>query len=88
MDNKGKWIETEPVDKTTDAKLLKTPSADISVISVPDSLSSKWVAPLTAGNPVVCYQQHNSNTCLFNATSCVLPYYGNSIGAEKNDTMS
>ena len=43
---------------------------------------------MTAGNPVVCYQQHNSKTCLFNATSCVLSYYGDSIGAEKIDNMT
>eukprot|EP00957_Ditylum_brightwellii_P152960 11642928-Ditylum_brightwellii.AAC.1 len=83
MESKEKWTETEPGDKATDAKLLKIPIDDIPVISVPEQLSSKWVPSLMAGNPVACYQQHKSNTCLFKAASCVLSYYGDSIGAEK-----
>eukprot|EP00957_Ditylum_brightwellii_P102865 7838938-Ditylum_brightwellii.AAC.1 len=40
--NKGNWDETEPGDKATTTKLLKTPIDDIPLISVPGNLSSKW----------------------------------------------
>ena len=38
INNKDNWTETEPGNKATTEKLLKTPIDDISLISVPENL--------------------------------------------------
>eukprot|EP00957_Ditylum_brightwellii_P164969 12560577-Ditylum_brightwellii.AAC.1 len=52
MNNKGNLTETEPGNKATTERPLKTLIDDISLISLLENVSSKWVPPLTDGNPV------------------------------------
>ena len=74
--NIGKWEQVPAGKAATAEKLLVNPLDGIKSGGKNKGLKERWSPPLADGNPVVCYQQKNLNTCLFNAVSSVLMYYG------------
>eukprot|EP00957_Ditylum_brightwellii_P168175 12802634-Ditylum_brightwellii.AAC.1 len=46
-----------------------------------DKLAIRWVPPLSLGNPVVAYQQHDKDTCFFGSLAPFMVYYGDKTAA-------
>eukprot|EP00957_Ditylum_brightwellii_P085403 6497314-Ditylum_brightwellii.AAC.1 len=53
-----------------------------------DKLANRWATLLLLGNPVIAYQQHDKDTCLFDSLASVTDYYGDKISAHAVHAVS
>eukprot|EP00957_Ditylum_brightwellii_P086432 6576029-Ditylum_brightwellii.AAC.1 len=73
-DQKGEWVQLKE-ENAADSK-------HIGNNQLPITLANRWTPPLETGNPVVCYQQKEKPTCLFDAVASVLAYHGDNFAAQ------
>ena len=87
--NKNKWIPMEPGNAATPDEILQSPIAHLPTMKENTALGKqRWTPVLQGCNPVCMYQQSDDPSCVFNATSNVLSYFGDKKAAEHIDALS